>query len=318
MGRSLNGIFGWLKVIANNESTGFRDVEMPYRQAVRFKGGVGAALGLASGIAEIDAGDSTGPTGAQGPDGDLGEPGATGAAAAIGLHDTTHSPVGLWQFQGSLADTSGNSFDLSVSAGTETYSAMVPNLRGVKLDGTLRLERAFTSALAITGDLTIEALVLLSGSTDTVANVSQIIAHTYGTNDTLEAYNYIYDLRFLSASRVLTFLSEHGLGGADDTTTSVQAYPVRGQIFHLAVTRASNVISFYCNGRLLAASSALPTPTGGSSGRLYVGGQGGPDAPLFSSPMLLASLKIIPSGLTIAQVQAEYNRTAGKFYGKIL
>ena len=43
--------------------------------------------------------------------------------------DTEYNPIGLWQLDGNLLDSSSNGLDLSVS-GTERYGDLLPGLRG--------------------------------------------------------------------------------------------------------------------------------------------------------------------------------------------
>ncbi len=316
MGASLNGMFGLLKAIANNASTGFRDVEQPYRQTLRFKGGINSTLSLTGGIVEVDAGDAVGPAGPTGAAGATGAQGATGAVAAIGLHDTTHSPVGLWQLQGSLADTSGSGYTATVDAGTMLYAGIAPGLIGAKLDGTLRLALGGTgaNALRITGAITIEMLVRLTAP---VTDNLPLFSYTAGVDDSSSTFNYLYDLR-VRTSRCPKWFHEFGTGSDASYELTDLALPAK-RFFHLAATRdANNVVQFYVDGRAFGApSSGLSAATGGSLSQLWLGGSGG-IVPSFSTPCNVASLKIVPSALTAAQIQAEFNRTAGMFYGKIL
>jgi hypothetical protein len=81
-------------------------------------------------------------------------------------HDTTHSPIALWQLNGSLADSSGNGHNLSVLAGTERYCELWPDLRGFHFDGVTRLGiGSFVSALGVTGALTLECILLMASRT---------------------------------------------------------------------------------------------------------------------------------------------------------
>jgi len=89
----------------------------------------------------------------------VGPPGARGTALP---HDLTHSPVGLWQFDGDLTDSSGNGFTLSLGAGsTQQFVEMAPGLQGAWFNGTTFYERTSTEAtLQIPGPITIEFIYL--------------------------------------------------------------------------------------------------------------------------------------------------------------
>lgn len=260
----------------------------------------------------LGATGTTGANGTNGTNGTNGADGATGAVAAIGLHDTTHTPGGLWQFQSSLADASGNGYTLSVDTGSVSYSQMVPGLVGIRLNSLRLTPGTGKSALALLGDMTISCLLLLTAN----PNGNPILSYTTGQDDTLEIYNYLYHLE-LSAARCPKLFHEHAVGLDDIHALTQQALPPKRQLIHYTGTRIGNVYQHYAQGRALGdPSSALNTPTGGSSSQLWIGGSGGV-TPTLCADMLMASLKISPVGLTAAQVKAEFNRTAGKFYGRV-
>lgn len=225
-------------------------------------------------------------------------------------HNTTHNPVGLWQFNGNLNDSSGNGFTLTVETGEISYAQILPGLVGVNLAplaSTTRLVHStFQSALAITGDLTIECVLLLTAYTTTLR---WLVSHD--NNSDAEADNTLYAVDLMSElpnPGRLKFFTENGAG--IDSSYEILDKPPLGPC-HFAVTRASNVIQFYLNGRTLgAASSPLVTPTGGANGRFRVGGN-----PMNSPPAIVSSLKICNTALSAAQIANEYNRTLGTFYG---
>lgn len=317
VGSPLNGLFGALFVAANPGPPGGRDVMMPYRQALRILPGHGAAVTSSGGIISLNATGGTGPTGDKGPVGDRGPVGPNGdGAQQILLHDATHSPVGLWQFQGSLADTSGNGYTGTVDAGTEAYTAIAPGVLGVKLGGTLRLALGGTTAnlLRITGAVTIEMLMRFT-SAASIAN--PLFGYTYGVDDTSSAFNYLYEVRFKDTFRRPGWFHEHGTGVDDEYNLTDLALPAQ-RLFHFAARRdANNVIQFFVDGRPFGPpSSPLTAATAGGSSQLYLGGTGGPSAALATS-MNVASFKVVAGALTDAQIAAEFNRTAGKFYGSI-
>lgn len=227
-------------------------------------------------------------------------------AATIGRHTLAYDPVGLWQFNETLNDTSGNGFHLAVSTGQERYTEIYPGVRGVALYSTRLIYNAFTATLGITGDITLEALMYLrTYPTSADASIATHINAGETSND-----NVLYSLQLNATTGALGWLSESGSGV--DATYNINNAPGLG-LSHVAATRTSNVIQFYLNGRAVgSASSALTTPTGGTSGRFSVGysGQSGPEC-------VLASLKVCNIALSAAQIATEYNITLGPVFGRV-
>jgi hypothetical protein len=229
---------------------------------------------------------------------------------SINLHGLEHSPVGLWQFQGDLTDSSGNGYDLEIGAGTEQYVDLSSTIQALDLDGsTYARLAAFAAALAITGDMTIEALVSwqIDGpgvGVNTSISGPPICAH--GASGEAQADNNLYTFGPKPGGG-LKWLSESGNG-----TNAIyeQAGTQPAQVLaHVAATRESDVVTFWWNGTPAGQSGTLTTPTGGGSGRFVVGAlsNGSSENPT----MLISSLKLIASALTPAQIRAEFVRTLG-------
>jgi hypothetical protein len=232
------------------------------------------------------------------------------AASKVRLHDTTHSPIGLWQLQGDLTDSSGNGYTLSLAAGTEQYVPISDTVQGHLFNGATYLRyNTAEAALQLTGDMTIELLVewLVDRpgiGVNTGAIGPALVCHG-GNGETL-ATNNLYTLGPRPGGG-LRWLSESGSGSNAiyDLTGTMPAHVLH----HLAAVRSSNVVTFYWNGAPIGTSGTLTTPAGGTSGRLCLGNifDGATEEPTCT----MASVKIIGSALTASQVQAEYERTLG-------
>lgn len=228
--------------------------------------------------------------------------------ALVNYHDLTHNPVGLWQLNGSLADSSGNGFTLTVENGTIRYGYLASGVRGALLLTSNLIYNSFTSTLAIAGNVTVEALIYLAAY-----SASQKYLVTHANNGETSADNCLYGVDMLFTNGRIGYFAEAGTG-TDITYVPTIATTERPPLspFHFAMTRISNVVQFYINGRPWgAASSTLTTPDGGGSGRFRIGGPGNVGGP----EGVTASVKLVASGLTAAQIAAEYNRTLGGFYG---
>lgn len=232
----------------------------------------------------------------------LGAQGLPGSLATIGRLTTAHSPLALWHFDGDVLDASGNARTLTVAGGTAVYSELWPGFRGLSFQ-SLSLTRT-DAAMRIAGDMTVEAVLML----DATPTADALFGVT-GPDET-EAANIQWEWDVL-ANRQPVWFSESGAGVNASYGPAAAVLPPIGVPFHLASTRISNVIRWYCNGVLMgAASSALATPTGGTVATLQVGKVNS----FFHPNFLMADLKIIGSGLTAAQVLAEAELTIGALY----
>lgn len=230
-------------------------------------------------------------------------------AVTIGRHTLIYDPVGLWQFNETLNDTSGNAFNMTVSSGTERYTDIYPGVRGIGLNTTRLIYNTFTSTLAITGDITLECLLYLRAYPITGFEAGIV---THAAAGETSGDNVLYAMQLDGASGALSWLSESGSGTNAPFTRDMG--PGLG-LSHIAATRISNVVQLYVNGRAQgAASSALTAPTGGGNGRLVVGY---PDVGFFAPEGVMSSLKICNVGLSAAQIASEYNATLGPLYGYV-
>lgn len=229
--------------------------------------------------------------------------------AAVQGHDTTYSPVGLWQLNDTLNDTSGNSFNLTLDNGTVAYSEISPGMRGLALDGSTSVQYAVSTAtLGRTGDITLECLLNLTS----YSNGRFLIS--YAGSSSSSTGNALYSIELMrSAALEFTWDQETGTNVASRTSAFANLPPLN-QICHLAMTRISNVIQVYLNGVLTDTSSTLTTPTGGGSSVFRIGTHSSRGA---APQAVVSSVKVVASGLTAAQIASEYNRTLGRLYGEI-
>jgi hypothetical protein len=114
---------------------------------------------------------------------------------------------------------------------------------------------------------------------------------------------------------IIGYFAERGSG--INIQYTVDRMPPIGVPFHLAMVRPTDTddVTFYLNGEQIGASSSgLDGPTDGQNARLYIGTSGDAAADFDG---VIASVKIINSALTAAQIKAEYNRTLGPALGEL-
>lgn len=232
-------------------------------------------------------------------------------------HDRRHNPVGLWNFHQSLADQSGNGFDLQIDVGTERYASLLPGLVGFYFDGATRLNHPTPETeLQIAGDLTGEVLFFAPRQLE-VQTTSPTVFGCGIYQPSIPAENFLYDLN-VGAEGDVRFSSD--TTGFPTTVVILSEVCATNTIpLHFAFTRITNVYRVYINGQLYATSAVQRQPDGGSSGLFWVGsaGERGGSFDPFLERATLASIKIIDFGLTDSQVAEEYERTLGPVYGAL-
>lgn len=230
--------------------------------------------------------------------------------------DTTFDPAGLWNFNGTLADSSGNGNDLILAAGNLAYCDITPGKLGLYVLESSRYQTiVLPPELLILGDLTIEVILQRdSPYTDTYA-----IA-THGGNGALETENIAYSFSLpgspTTALQRLQSVWERGAGVAvtQASTGNVSLPPIHN-ITYLSMTRASNVVQFYLNGLPFGpASATLQPPTGGAGAVRFIVGTSVPSGGS-TSRFVIMSLKVIARALSDAEIKAEYNYTLGPAFG---
>jgi hypothetical protein len=219
--------------------------------------------------------------------------------------DTTYSPDLLLLFNGNLTDSGSIGATVTVDSGNAKYSYM-RNLQCIGIGSGLARLIGTISSLRATGDITIQMLIRRLVAT-AGSPVNQIVACSGASASETEANNAVWAFRHPTAADPSTmgWLSEHSTG-TDDTFAPTDCFMDAGDML-VAVRRSSNVITFWQNGYKVSTSSALTTPTGGTTASFYFGGN---DVGL-CQPFACACLKINLSALSDANLLAEANLVFG-------
>jgi len=209
-------------------------------------------------------------------------------------HDTTHSPVALWQFESDLTDASGNGIDLTC-AGEYSFVELFPGygVTGVCSGGTEFVPSGYEASLDIDGALTIEMMVSLA--------TWSLIEHKLVGFD---RPNQPYQLSHTYG--IMRYFAEYGAG------TNISQYsssiPI-GVPLHFAFTRSADVagqqqIKWYTNG--YETYSIAVTSAAAANNPILEVMEGANCA-----GTIMASLKIIASELSAAQILTEAQRCLG-------
>jgi len=230
---------------------------------------------------------------------------AEGGGASAQMHDLTHSPVVLYNFESGseLVDSSGNGLDLDTEVGTPRYADLISGISMVDLDGSnLRRSSSNDSELNITGAVTVELFAINRNSTGG-------IAISYQGGDT-----QFWDARVAATEKYGTGYRKSG--GSFVEVASDVTWARGPELQHFAVTRASDgkTYKFYVNGVLKDTEVAANTPQSGTDSAVNIGANR-LNAARFNG--FVGSIKVVASELSADDIKAEYNRTLGPLLGTI-
>ena len=220
------------------------------------------------------------------------------------LHDTTHSPIGLWQLNSSSLDSSGNGITLKEVGTIKTGTGFVGLALAHEGATGTGYWKSFNQSLYITGAMSGYALVNMTSSYS--GDQSIFMWHETGES---EGANVQYALRFSGGQ--IRYLHEHGSGVNDSYISTGLYFPV-GEWFWVGFTRdaAATGIKFFINGQLIDSTTLSNAPTGGGvEGAAFVIGQDLGETDGLNGKV--QTVKILDFELTEAQMLAEYERVFG-------
>lgn len=216
-------------------------------------------------------------------------------------HDSSYSPLALWQLNGTLNDSAGSN-NLTLATGTELYG-YCNGLPGFFFNGSTRLDSTTTPLLV--GDMTVMFLACpssLPGGT-IYTFIQEASSLSVDSNET----NILWAARMSANNGTLDYIHEYSSSGTNEPFTSTIT-PLPNTLSHVAMKRESNVVKFYLNGILVATSGTLNTPTygGTTTQKIQVGNSTGVTQPYYG---FISSIKIVNSALSDVQILREANYT---------
>ena len=228
--------------------------------------------------------------------------GATPLYLRVGQHDTSRSPVALYQLNGSLVNTGSIAgINMSLGAGNERYLPVLPgsSVQGFYFDGGSWLYHTPREALLDQlGEMTIEYVAVA------LAKVDCPLLGYCEAGESLNT-NYLYGAQMLGTALTFCAFWEYGALGTNVNPLSVPV--VMGRPVHQAIVRRTGLagtldVDFYLDGHLIntVAGNHVPETGVAPTQRLYLGRD--PSVPTTVGNVILASVCIIFAPLTAAQV----------------
>lgn len=213
-----------------------------------------------------------------------------------------YSPAGLWHFDGTITDSSGNARNLTAS-GTPIYTWCEPGFKGVLAGASGGGFWSTNAAFYLAGDMT--AVLLVKCLAVNVSTQQPLISCTR-TSSTTEAYNILYKMTH-GHEYGREFISEHG-AAISETISSGYA----DDEWTLATIRRADDVCSVWDGPTKLVESAMTTPTGGTSSRLALFGEyNGSGLNTITGHYLCAGAAFYPSALSDAQIIALARETLG-------
>lgn len=207
------------------------------------------------------------------------------------------SLVGVWQGNGDKNDSSGNGYNLTKAAGSETYRrGILADRQCFFLDGATYYT-VDVAALELEAGMSVGVLFL------PLQMGSQQFLFSHSTAGETEAANILYSLQ-IAADNELVWLSESG--AATDNYINTGFYITEGRPYYVIASRSSGddvTIYVATPGSFIDLGTTNAAATGGTSGLLQIGGVG---ALYFSG--FLANMWVANAELTALQAVAEARR----------
>lgn len=201
----------------------------------------------------------------------------------------------------------------SVSVSARSTWGLFPTWQ-VTYQGSLTAQHA---SLAISGDVTVEAIVVLrhpAHSTNAAYDLNRQNVVGYGGTSTTEAHNALYCLGLdEAATKLLTF---HEYGSGTDAEFSGGTGPAIDVPAYLVLSRAGTVATLYCNGEEEYSIDTVNAPTGGTdaTAALYLGNYLTKFATSSAPWMHYLSVAITASAKSASAIEATYNSRIARYF----
>lgn len=236
---------------------------------------------------------------------------------------SNYSPIGLWQFNETLDDTSGlQQPPFSINRGSVKYTDINPGVKALVCGGptglVLRLPHTGVASLLRTpGDISVQMIVQQTSETLSDAAGSSPLLGYRGRLRTVtgnDADNSLWGI-FQGPDGVQDWYTE-AVGGAGFSAfvLSPRVPPPGVRTLLLGARRAAGVVQHFLDGKPLGSVASGATPGGGSSGVFWLGGQTAANESA-APQMVISSLKICNNAMSDAQFLDDYNASLGQVYG---
>ncbi|MBF0621417.1 MAG: tandem-95 repeat protein, partial [Magnetococcales bacterium] len=174
----------------------------------------------------------------------------------------------------------GTGADTAFSTNTASQSVTVNGIQDVpvmsrfdtamSMDGQVHLEagRGFEDALALTGDMTIEAWF----NQDSTGSGDQTLISFYGDATSNATDNGLYELSLVADG---FFVYSHEFESGNFVEWATNAAPSQDAWHHVALVRAGQTVTLYLDGEIAGTTNFDTGPSGGENGQLYIGSLSG-------------------------------------------
>lgn len=247
------------------------------------------------------------------------------------LYPTVADEVVRYLEDGTLNETLGLGPTLTLSAGTERWTDILPGVSALAFDeATKLLSSVYYAPLAISGALTVECIVRLF-ELPLTTDYWWFFGHSVASSE-VESANAHFTLGMWDVSETGTAVNErkaaptfwHERGAGLESALAARSWSFEvGGLYHVAATRAAadggtQATKLYVNGALVSSASLL-AHTGGTSlsARLSVGADidGASGGAASRASCAVGFIRVCSRALSDAEIEAAYDATLGGVFG---
>ena len=232
---------------------------------------------------------------------------------------SNYSPIGLWDFDESTTSRASPVLPaFTVATGTMRYAPIYPGVNAGVLGGAtgayLEMPATGTASLFhLRSDVSVQVLFWQTDKQLIQPNNSAPLICFAGVGLSAETENVQWGLYLADNQRADWFTESGGPAVGFSHTINQPVLPwnnVRPVLY--GARRSGNTVQHFLDGKPLGSSASGATPTGGTAGRVFLGGATA-ETPL--AQMMISSVKVTPNAMSDAEFLADYNASLGQYYG---
>lgn len=240
------------------------------------------------------------------------------------VYPTVANEVVRYLEDGTLADALGAGPTLTIPAGTERWTDLLPGVQGFAFDEATRIGGTTYAPLQIAGEITVECIFRLFENNASADQWTLVVHETTGETSGANALWGLKVLRnYSSGEPVNTLAWFHEYGSGSNAFVAATDFVVEpGGVYHAVGRRSAasggeQTIDLWVNRQLVATASRSQASGGTTSTLMRIGGN--PDgATAANISGAIGFVRVCSRALTDEEIEAAYDATLGGVFGERL